>query len=132
MHHQLLQDISKSLELQWKIINIQDKEINEIKQFAQNLSNEIENIYNQIDELKNKLSDIEKNFDTLSIAKKIKKIKNDKEFIKERINELIDNVNDFDEQQKSDFIKCMFMAINNGTYNLEHLEKVAENITNNN
>ena len=131
MHHQHLQDISKSLELQWKIINIQDKEINEIKQFAQNLSNEIENIYNQIDELKNKLSDIEKNFDTLSIAKKIKKIKNDKEYIKERINELIDNVNDFDEQQKSDFIKCMFMAINNGTYNLEHLEKVAENITNN-
>ena len=131
MHHQLLQDISKSLELQWKIINIQDKEINEIKQFSQNLSNEINNIHNQLDELKNKLSDIEKNFDTLQIAKRIKKMKRDKNYIKERVDELIENVDEFDEKQKSDFIKCMFMAINNGTYNLEHLEKVAENITNN-
>ena len=130
MHHQNLQDISKSLDLQWKIINIQDKEINEIKQFAQNLSNEIKNIHNQINELKNKLSDIEKNFDTVSIAKRIKKIKRDKNRIKERLNDLIENVDEFDEQQKSDFIKCMFMAINNGTYNLEHLEKVAENIAN--
>ena len=132
MHHQHLQDISKSLELQWKIINIQDKEINEIKQFSQNLSNEINNIHNQLDELKNKLSDIEKNFDTLQIAKRIKKMKRDKNYIKERVDELIENVDEFDEKQKSDFIKCMYMAINNGTYNLEHLEKVAENIANSN
>jgi len=132
MHHQLLKNISKSLDLNWEIIEIQENDINEIKQFAQNLSDEIRNIYEQIDELKNKLSDVEKNFDTVLIAKRIKKIKKDKKHIKERINELIENVDDFDEKQKSDFIKCMFMAINNGTYNLEHLEKVAENIANNN
>ena len=132
MHHQQLKDISKSLDLNQEIIEIQEKDINEIKQFAQNLSDEIRNIYEQIDELKNKLSDVEKNFDTVLIAKRIKKIKKDKKHIKERINELIENVDDFDEKQKPDFIKCMFMAINNGTYNLEHLEKVAENIANNN
>ena len=130
MHHQYLKDISENLDLHWKIIELQDKDINEIKQFAQNLSDEIKNIYEQIDELKNKLSDIEKNLDTVTIAKRIKKIKKDRAHIQERVNELIDNIDEFDEQQKSDFIKCIFIAINNGTYNLEHLEKVAENIAN--
>ena len=86
MHHQQLKDISKSLDLNWEIIEIQEKDINEIKQFAQNLSDEIRNIYEQIDELNNKLSDVEKNFDTVLIAKRIKKIKKDKEYIKERKN----------------------------------------------
>ena len=74
------------MDLNWEIIEIQKKDINEIKQFAQNLSDEIRNIYEQIDELKNKLSDVEKNFDTVLIAKRIKKIKKDKEYIKERKN----------------------------------------------
>ena len=86
MHHQQLKDISKSLDLNWEIIEIQENDINEIKQFAQNLSEEIKNIYEQIDELNNKLSDVEKNFDTVLIAKRIKKIKKDKEYIKERKN----------------------------------------------
>ena len=84
MHHQQLKDISKSLDLNWEIIEIQENDINEIKQFAQNLSEEIKNIYEQIDELNNKLSDVEKNFDTVLIAKRIKKTKKDKEYIKER------------------------------------------------
>lgn len=37
----------------------------------------------------------------------------------------------FDEEKKSDFIKCMYMAINMEKYNLEQMEIVAKNIAKN-
>ena len=48
-----------------------------------------------------------------------------------RVEKLIDKVENFDEERKSDFIKCMYTAINMEKYNLEKMEIVAKNISKN-
>ena len=120
------------MDSQWKILEIQGKDIKELKQFVQNLNNEVGDIYEQIDELKNKLSYFENNYKKIIKEKLMKKNRKQKEIIKQRVDELINNVENFNEQQKSDFVKCMVMALNNNNYNLEHIENVAINILNNN
>ena len=129
---ELLKDISEQMGSQWKVLEIQDKNIQKLKQFVQNLNNEIGDIYNEIDELKNKLSYLENNYNKIIAKKVMVNNKMLKESIKHRVDELINNVENFNEQQKSDFVKCMVMALNNNNYNLEHLEKVVMNILNNN
>ena len=129
---QLLKNISEQIGSQWKVLEIQDKHIQKLKEFVHNLNNEIGDIYNQIDELKNKLSYLENNYNKIIAEKVAVNNKMIKESIKHRVDELINNVDNFNEQQKSDFLKCMVMALNNNNYNIEHLEKVAMNILNNN
>ena len=123
---EFMKDIAKQVDMQWIIIEQHDKEIKELTEFVNVLSKEIENIYNEIDDLKNKINNIEKKL-TVEIEKQMK-IKQEKKEIEERVNKLIEIVDDFDENKKWDFIKCMYMAINLGVYNLQQMEIVVKNI----
>ena len=123
---EFMKDIAKQVDLQWLIIEQHDKEIKELTQFVNVLSNEIENIHNEIDDLKNKINNIEKKM-TVEIEKQMK-YKQEKKEIEERVNKLIDTVDNFDDNKKWDFIKCMYIAINMGVYNLQQMEIVVKNI----
>ena len=57
-------------------------------------------------------------------------INEEKEKVEQRVKKLIDKVDNFDDKKKSDFIKCMFMAVNMEKYNLQQMEIVAKNISN--
>ena len=122
-----MKDIAKRLDLHGLIIEQHDKEIKELKQFVIDLSQEIGNIYNEIDELKKKLNNLENKLGE-EIEKKIK-YRKEKKKIEERVNELIYIVDNFDDNKKWDFIKCMYMAINMGLYNLQQMEIVVKNIS---
>ena len=125
-HQQILKDFAKELDLHWTIIEQHEKDIKQLKEFVVDLSKEIGNIYNEIDILKNKINNIEQNL-KIEIDKKIN-LKAEKEKIEKRVEDLTDKVEKFSKEEKSDFIKCMYMAINNRKYNLEQMETVAKNI----
>ena len=126
---EFMKDIARQIDLQWGILERHDKEIKELKEFVIDLSKEIGNIYNEIDEIKNKLNQLEIKMGE-EIAKKINYQK-EKDNIEKKVNDLIEKVDDFDANKKWDFIKCMYMAINMGVYNLQQMEIVVKNISKN-
>lgn len=127
-HQQVLKDFAKELDLHRAVIEQHDKDIKQLKEFVVDLSKEIGNIYNEIDELKNKVNNIEGKL-KIEMDKKIN-LRAEKEKIERRVNNLIDKVENFNKKEQSDFIKCMYMAVNNRNYNLEQMEIVARNISN--
>ena len=123
---EFMNEMAKRINLHEDILIRHDQEINELKAFVVDLNKEIGNIYNEIDMLKNKMDELEKKLGE-DIEKKINYEK-EKNKIEEKVNELIEKVDNFDENKKWDFIKCMYMAINMGVYNLHQMEIVVKNI----
>ena len=126
---EIMNEMSKQIDEQWEVIQQHDKDIKELREFVNDLSKQIGNIYNEINELKNRINNLENKFNE-EIIKNVD-IVVEKEKIDRRVEKLIDKVGKFDEEKKSDFIKCMYMAINMEKYNLEQMEIVAKNIAKN-
>ena len=123
---EFMKEMAKRINLQWDVLERHDREIKELKEFVIDLSKEIGNIYSEIDLLKNRLDELERKMGE-EITKKINYQK-EKNKIEEKVNALIEKVDDFDVNKKWDFIKCMYMAINMGVYNLHQMEIVVKNI----
>ena len=72
------------------------------------------------------MNELKKKIDE-EITKKMN-YQNEKNKIDGKVNALIEKVDNFDVNKKWDFIKCMYMAINMGVYNLHQMEIVVKNI----
>ena len=121
-----MEEMAKQINLQWDVLDRHDKEIKELQEFVIDLSKEIGNIYNEIDLIKNGMNELKKIIDE-EITKKMN-YQNEKNKIEGKVNALIEKVDNFDVNKKWDFIKCMYMAINMGVYNLHQMEIVVKNI----
>ena len=123
---EFMEEMAKQINLQWDVLDRHDKEIKELQEFVIDLSKEIGNIYNEIDLIKNGMNELKKIIDE-EITKKMN-YQNEKNKIEGKVNALIEKVDNFDVNKKWDFIKCMYMAINMGVYNLHQMEIVVKNI----
>ena len=56
------------------------------------------------------------------------KLNNIQNKIENRIEKLVDKVNTFNDNQLVDFIKCVYMALGSGNFNLQKLEEIVNNI----
>ena len=104
------------------------QKIIELQNCVKNIEKEIKNIHEILINFEKRFSQFTKQVDAI-IDNKIK-LKEIKDEMKKRTNNLNKKVEKFNEQQKTDFIKCSYIAIATGNFNFEHLEKVVNNIFN--
>ena len=128
--HEFMKELSKENQAQWQLIDKHEKDIQEIKILARSLSDEIKNIYKELNKLNDRVDNLEKRWEEFKNEDIMLEAEEAEEEIKNRFEELTEQVNKFSDIKKSDFAKSIIIANNNGQFNIENMENVADNIQN--
>ena len=128
--HEFMKELSKENQAQWQLIDKHEKDIQEIKILARSLSDEIKNIYKELNKLNDRVDNLEKKWEEFKNEDIMLEAEEAEEEIKNRFEELTEQVNKFSDIKKSDFAKSIIIANNNGQFNIENMENVADNIQN--
>ena len=124
-HGNILKEITSEIYYQKKILYQHEEKIIELQRFVKNISKEIKNIYIIFNNLEERVTKLEKEFYIFKINTKLKEIN---EQIKTRVKEMVKKVKKFNDDEKADFIKCCYISILTGNFNLDHLEIVINKI----
>ena len=121
----ILKEIVNELNFQKEILHQHELKISELQKFVKNIMKDIKNIYEILGNFDERLSKVEKEIECMKIQMSLKEIY---ERIQKRIKKLVKKVNKFNDDEKADFIKCSYIAIATGKYNLDQLENIVNNI----
>ena len=124
-HGTFLKEIANEVYYQREILQQHEKKILELQKFVQNLAKDVKNIFGILNNFDERLSKVEKEIENIRIANKLDNIKNN---IDNRVERLIDKIDRFNDDQLIDFIKCVYICLGNGTYNLLKVEEIVKNI----
>ena len=128
--HEFMKELSKENQAQWQLIDKHEKDIQEIRILVRSLSDEIKNIYKELNKLNDRVDNLEKRWEEFKNEDIMLEAEEAEEEIKNRFEELTEQVNKFSDIKKSDFAKSIIIANNNGQFNIENMENVADNIQN--
>ena len=120
-----LKEIANQVSILQNILQQHEEQIKELQKFAKNITQDIKNIYGILNDFDERLSKVEKEIDNMNIKIKLNNIQNK---IENRIEKLVDKVNTFNDNQLVDFVKCVYMALGSGNFNLQKLEEIVNNI----
>ena len=120
-----LKEIANEVYYQRNILHQHEEKIRELQKFVKNIAKDIKNIYGILNNFDERLSKVEKEIDNIKMSMKLSDIKNK---IENRVEKLVDKIGTFNDNQLVDFIKCMYMALGNGNYNLLKVEEIVQNI----
>jgi chromosome segregation ATPase len=121
----ILKEIINEVNYQRNILQLHDKQIQELQKFVKNIAVDIKNIYGILHNFDQRLNKVEKDIENMRLAYELDKINNN---INNKVEKLIDKVNKFDNNQFVDFIKCVYIALSTGNYNLSKIEEIVNNI----
>ena len=124
-HGTFLKEIANEVYYQREILQQHEKKILELQKFVQNMAKDVKNIFGILNNFDERLSKVEKEIENIRITNKLDKIKNN---IDNRVERLIDKIERFNDDQLIDFIKCVYISLGNGTYNLLKVEEIVKNI----
>ena len=121
----ILKEIVNELNFQKEILHQHELKIIELQKFVKDIMKDIKNIYEILGNFDERLSKVEKEIESIKIQMSLKEIY---ERIQKRVKKLVKKVDKFNDDEKADFIKCSYIAIAAGKYNLDQLEKIVNNI----
>ena len=121
----MIKDIVNEVNYQRNILQLHEKQIKELQIFVQNIAGDIKNIYGMLHNFDQRLNKVEKEIENLRLSYELDKINNN---INNKVEKLIDKINKFDNNQFVDFIKCIYIALSTGNYNLLKMEEIVNNI----
>ena len=124
-HGNYLKEIANEVYYQRNILQQHEEKILELQKFVKNIVKDIKNIYGILNNFDERLSKVEKEIDNMKISMKLNDIHNK---IENRVEKLQDKIATFNDNQLVDFIKCMYIAIGTGNYNLLKVEEIVKNI----
>ena len=124
-HGTFLKEIANEVYYQREILQQHEKKILELQKFVQNLAKDVKNIFGILNNFDERLSKVEKEIENIRISNKLDNIKNN---IDNKVERLIDKIDRFNDDQLIDFIKCVYICLGNGTYNLLKVEEIVKNI----
>lgn len=124
-HGNYLKEIANEVYYQRNILQQHEEKIVELQKFVKNIAKDIKNIYGILNNFDERLSKAEKEIDNMKISMKLNDIRNK---IENRVEKLVDKIGTFNDNQLVDFIKCMYIALGSGNYNLLKVEEIVKNI----
>jgi uncharacterized protein YtpQ (UPF0354 family) len=89
------------------------------------MANDIKNIFEILSNFDKRLSNVEKEINNIKVTMELKDIKNK---VENKVEKLVDKINTFNDNQLVDFIKCIYLLLRNGEYNLVKVEEIVKNI----
>ena len=121
----ILKDIINEANYQRNVLQLHENQIKELQQFVKNIVDDIRNIYGILHNFDKRLNNIEKKIENVRLSYELDKINNN---VNNKVEKIIDKINKFNDNQLVDFIKCVFIALSTGNYNLLKIEEIINNI----
>ena len=120
-----LKEIANEVYYQKNILHQHEEKIRELQKFVKNMANDIKNIFEILSNFDKRLSNVEKEINNIKVTMELKDIKNK---VENKVEKLVDKINTFNDNQLVDFIKCIYLLLRNGEYNLVKVEEIVKNI----
>ena len=120
-----LKEIANEIYYQKNVLQQHEEKIRELQKLVKNMAKDIKNIFEILSNFDKRLSNVEKEINNIKVTIELKDIKNK---IDNKVEKLVDKINTFNDNQLVDFIKCIYLLLSNGEYNLVKVEEIVKNI----
>ena len=123
----MLKEIINTVNSQGNILLLHESQIKELQKSMKKIEEDIKNIHGILKNFDERLKKVEKEIEKMKIEYKMDRINDN---VNKKVEKLIDKVNTFNDEQLVDFIKCIYIALSTGNYNLAKVEEIVNNILN--
>ena len=123
--NEILKEVIEEVKNQGIILRLHGEKIKNLENYCEKFEKDIKKINEIIPQLKGEISEVKNDFE--EFKKKYKLERNAKK-IDDRIKILNKTIANFNETQQGYFIKCIYISMCTGNYNLKKMEEIAKNI----